>query len=101
MHFLPGEHRAPLHDHYVAGGEPTYSQRLLAIREPEQVLDLQRAVACPLRAGGATVHGYGTPHFTPGNRTPDRPRRAYIFNFSTPRPGCTAPYEIPTRPQRG
>jgi ectoine hydroxylase-related dioxygenase (phytanoyl-CoA dioxygenase family) len=94
MHFLPGEHHAPLHDHYVAGGEPTYSQRLLAIREPEKVFDLQRAVACPLRAGGATVHGYGTPHFTPGNRTPDRPRRAYIFNFSTPRPGFTAPFEI-------
>jgi hypothetical protein len=85
MHFLPGEHRAPLHEHYVAGGEPTYSQRLLAIKNPASELDLSRAIACPLRAGGATVHGYGTPHFTPGNRTKDRPRRAYIFNFSVRR----------------
>lgn len=100
MHFMPGEHRAPLHPHYVAGGDPTYSQRLLAIAQPERVFDLSRAVACPLRAGGATVHDYGTPHFTPGNRTKDRPRRAYIFNFSNPRPDFTAPYAIPQRSRR-
>jgi len=83
MHFVPGAHRRPLLEHYVASGEPDYSQRLLAIREPDAALELERAVACPLRAGGATVHNYGTPHFTSGNRTPDRPRRAYIFNFSS------------------
>jgi hypothetical protein len=84
MHFIPGAHRNPLLDHYIAGGEADYSQRLLAIREPEAALDLSAAVACPLRAGGATVHNYGTPHFTTGNRTTDRPRRAYIFNFASP-----------------
>lgn len=83
MHFVPGAHRAPLLDHYIAGGDADYSQRLLAIRHPEMALDLDTAVACPLKAGGATVHNYGTPHFTSGNRTKDRPRRAYIFNFSS------------------
>lgn len=83
MHFIPGAHREPLLDHYIAGGDADYSQRLLAIRDPEATLDLSRAVACPLKAGGATVHNYGTPHFTSGNRTADRPRRAYIFNFSS------------------
>jgi hypothetical protein len=83
MHFLPGEHRAPLLEHYVASGEPEYSQRLLAIRDADAVLDLSKAVACPLKAGGATVHNYGTPHYTSGNRTGDRPRRAYIFNFTS------------------
>ena len=83
MHFIPGQHRAPLLEHYVAAGEADYSQRLLAIRDPGDALDLRQAVACPLTAGGATVHNYGTPHFTPGNRTADRPRRAYIFNFSS------------------
>ncbi len=82
MHFVPGAHRQPLLEHYIAGGEADYTQRLLAIRDPETALDLDRAVACPLKAGGATVHSYGTPHFTSGNRTADRPRRAYIFNFS-------------------
>jgi len=84
MHFVPGRHREPMLEHYVASGEPDYSQRLLAIRDPQSQLDLRAAVACPLPAGGATVHTYGTPHYTSGNRTPDRPRRAYIFNFSTP-----------------
>ncbi len=83
MHFIPGAHRGPLLDHYIAGGDEDYSQRLLAISDPEDELDLTSAVACPLAAGGATVHSYGTPHFTSGNRTTDRPRRAYIFNFTS------------------
>lgn len=87
MHFVPGEHRLPLREHYVAGGEPDYSQRLLAIRDADVVLDLASAVACPLSAGGATVHNAATPHFTSGNRTADRRRRAYIFNFASGRRG--------------
>jgi hypothetical protein len=82
MHFIPGAHRQPLLEHYIAGGAADYTQRLLAIRDAEHKLDLNRAVACPLGAGGATVHNYGTPHFTSGNRTADRPRRAYIFNYA-------------------
>jgi hypothetical protein len=85
MNFIPGEHRSPMREHYVASGEPDYSQRLLAIRDAAAVLDLGKAVACPLKAGGATVHNYGTPHYTSGNHTTDRPRRAYIFNFSSRR----------------
>jgi len=83
MHFVPGAHLGPLLEHHIAGGDATYSQRLLAITDPGRVLDLEAAVACPLKAGGATVHNYGTPHFTSGNRTSDRPRRAYIFNFTS------------------
>lgn len=56
MHFVPGQHREPLLEHYVAGGEPTEEGRMLAIKEPERVLELAKVVACPLRAGGATVH---------------------------------------------
>ena len=85
MHFVPGVHRRPMLEHVVASGEPDYSQRLLAIRDPDAALDLSSAVACPLKAGGATVHNYGTPHFTTGNRTTDRPRRAYICNFTSRR----------------
>ena len=90
MHFVPGAHRGALLEHYVAAGEPDYSQRLLAIRDPDVRLDLSKAVACPLPAGGATVHTYGTPHYTSGNRTAHRPRRAYIFNFATSRPQARA-----------
>ena len=85
MHFMPGQHRKPLLEHYVAAGDANDQSRMLAIKEPEKAMDLTRAVACPLRAGGATVHGYSTPHFTSGNRTAERRRRAYIFNFANPR----------------
>ncbi len=85
MHFLAGEQDRPLRPHYVAGGEPTDDGRLLAIEAPERALDLSRIVACPLKAGGATAHDLGTPHFTSGNRSADRPRRAFIFNFAARR----------------
>ena len=68
----------------MAAGAPDYSQRLLAITEPDSELPLDEAVVCPLRAGGATVHSYGTPHFTGGNTSRDRRRRAYIFSFRRP-----------------
>jgi len=84
MHFVPGGHLKPLAQHHVAGGEPDDPSRLLAIDDPAAALDLASAVACPLPAGGATIHSAGTPHFTSGNRTSDRPRRAYIFNFNRP-----------------
>jgi ectoine hydroxylase-related dioxygenase (phytanoyl-CoA dioxygenase family) len=84
MHFIPGAHTKTLLPHYVAGGDPSQTNRLLAITEPETHLDFNTIVACPLPAGGATVHNYGTPHYTPPNRSADRHRRAYIFSFSNP-----------------
>jgi ectoine hydroxylase-related dioxygenase (phytanoyl-CoA dioxygenase family) len=81
MHFLPGYHKQPLLEHKVASGDPDDSTRLLAFVDPERQVDLARTVAAPLPAGGCTVHSYGTPHFTPPNRSTDRPRRAYIFNL--------------------
>ncbi|MGO9453414.1 MAG: phytanoyl-CoA dioxygenase family protein [Candidatus Binataceae bacterium] len=86
MHFVPGQHLKPLLEHYVASGDPADQSRMLAITDPETALDLSKTVACPLRVGGATVHGFATPHFTSGNRTASRRRRAYIFNFANPHP---------------
>lgn len=83
MHFLAGYHTQPLLEHYVASGQPQDSSRLLAIVDPDRQLDLEAVIPGPIAAGGVTMHSYGTPHFTPVNRTNDRPRRAYIFNFST------------------
>jgi ectoine hydroxylase-related dioxygenase (phytanoyl-CoA dioxygenase family) len=82
MHFVPGLHTQPLLAHLVASGDPHDDRRLLALTDPESQLDLSQAVAAPLRAGGATMHAYGTPHYTSPNRSVDRPRRAYIFNLS-------------------
>ncbi len=85
MHFAPGHHTKPLLQHRVASGEPAEDSRLLELVAPESQLDLEGAIACPLPAGGCTLHTYGTPHYTPPNRSAHRPRRAYIFNVATPR----------------
>jgi hypothetical protein len=84
MHFVPGRHREPLLEHYVVSGAQDYEGRLLGIVDPERTLDLTTAVACPVPAGGATLHLAGTPHYTPPNRSVDRPRRAYIINYVHP-----------------
>jgi ectoine hydroxylase-related dioxygenase (phytanoyl-CoA dioxygenase family) len=77
MHFIPGKHLSPLLPHYVASGDPNNDARLLATDQVETDL----AVACPINAGGCTIHFSGTPHYTSGNTSPDRHRRAYIFTF--------------------
>lgn len=84
MHFIPDVHTAPLLPHYVFSGDPANEGRLLAIVDPDENLDLSTAEARPLPAGGATFHYEGTPHYTPPNRSTDRPRRAYIINFEIP-----------------
>jgi Phytanoyl-CoA dioxygenase (PhyH) len=82
MHFLPGYHRQPLLEHSVTAGDPDSANRLLALVDLDHQVDLERAVAVRLRAGDATMHGYGTPHYAGPNRSTDRPRRAYIVNFT-------------------
>jgi ectoine hydroxylase-related dioxygenase (phytanoyl-CoA dioxygenase family) len=84
MHFLPGYHREPLREHHVTAGDPDDASRLLALVDPDDQVDLARAVTVPLRAGGATMHSYGTPHYAGPNRSADRPRCAYIVNFANP-----------------
>lgn len=84
MEFIPGVHQQPMPEHHVASGDPEDEGRLLAMVAPERDLDLSTAIACPLKAGSATVHGYATPHYTGPNRSKDRGRPAYIFSFANP-----------------
>lgn len=84
MEFIPGEHEKPMRPHRVASGDPDDDGRLLEIPQPGIELPLDRAVACPVTAGSATVHAYATPHYTGPNRGV-RGRRAYIFSFADDR----------------
>jgi len=74
MQFLPGSHRRGLlrHRHLE---DPIHN--LLAADEPFDPAD---AVACPLKAGGATFHHAETLHYTAPNTT-DRVRRAFPMEF--------------------
>jgi ectoine hydroxylase-related dioxygenase (phytanoyl-CoA dioxygenase family) len=85
MQFVAGHDDRPLLEHHVVSGDPTDEGRLLALVDPESQLDLSTTVVAAIRAGGATMHFYGTPHYTGPNRSADRQRRAYIFNIATTR----------------
>ena len=80
MQFVPGRHRGGADAHVVISGDPDDEGRLIGYADPDE-LRLADAVACPLSAGGATIHTVMTPHHTGPNTTLDRPRRAYIFNL--------------------
>lgn len=78
MEFLPGSHTGDVLPHQSIGNDPRVHG--LELAEP---IDTSAAVACPLPAGGATVHFSRTVHFTGHNQT-DEPRRAYIMSFALP-----------------
>lgn len=92
MEFVPGSHRGDVRRHRLA--QPDADGLVLA--DPEAEPDLVGAVACPLRAGGATVHAARTLHHAGPNRTTE-PRRALIMAFrSAPVPradGRTFPWQ--------
>ncbi|MEQ8860423.1 MAG: phytanoyl-CoA dioxygenase family protein [Pseudomonadales bacterium] len=83
MHFHPPVGEDCLLPHRVAAGDPEDDARLLGLESEAEIIEPALIVACPLAAGGVTVHDSGTLHYTPANRS-DRPRRAYIFNFANP-----------------
>jgi Phytanoyl-CoA dioxygenase (PhyH) len=79
MQFIPGSHREPIRPHHRR-------ERLPHVHALEaDDVDTSRAVACPLRAGDATVHFWRTLHYTGANLTPV-PRLAWSLEFG-PRRG--------------
>jgi ectoine hydroxylase-related dioxygenase (phytanoyl-CoA dioxygenase family) len=80
MFFVAGQHRKPLNQHYVIG-DSTMDARLLATDAFGPANEPNAGTPCPLPAGGCTIHYYGTPHYTPPNKSQTRGRRAYIFNI--------------------
>jgi hypothetical protein len=74
MQFIPHSHWGNLLPHHPVGHDPKV--HTLASYE----IDARTAVACPVKAGGATIQHGKTLHFTGPNNT-DAPRRAWIINF--------------------
>ena len=89
MQFVPGSHKLPIATHQSIGNDPRVHGLELA---PDAGVDVKTAVACPLPAGGATIHLSSTLHYTSANHT-DAPRRAYILVFHAP----SKPRETPRR----
>jgi len=77
MQFIPGSHKLDVLPHHNIGHDP----RIHGL-EVDSV-DTSKAVACPIQAGGATIHHCRTLHYAGPNRS-DIPRRAYILLFKLP-----------------
>lgn len=78
LHFVPGSHKLDVLPHHPINHDPRIHG--LEVDEP---VEMSRAVACPLRPGGATFHLARTLHYAGENHT-DAPRRAYIMMFGLP-----------------
>jgi ectoine hydroxylase-related dioxygenase (phytanoyl-CoA dioxygenase family) len=78
MEFLPGSHRQRVLRHASPGNDP----RIHALACVDN-FDETKAVACPLPAGGCTIHHTRTLHHAGPNISPN-PRRAYILAFALP-----------------
>jgi ectoine hydroxylase-related dioxygenase (phytanoyl-CoA dioxygenase family) len=80
MWFVPGSHRREVLPHHCINNDP----RIHGLEVDDA--DTSTAVACPLPAGGCTIHHNRTLHYTGPNRS-DIPRRAYILGFGmAPKP---------------
>lgn len=77
MHFVPGSHRLDVLPHRSIGGNP--SVHGLELDNPDPYAPY--AVACPVPAGGCTLHAAYTLHYT-GPNVSQSPRRAYTLVFS-------------------
>jgi ectoine hydroxylase-related dioxygenase (phytanoyl-CoA dioxygenase family) len=80
MQFVPGSHAQDVLPHHPIGNDP----RVVGLEVDDAGQRVSGVVACPLPAGGATLHHSRTLHYTGPNRT-DEPRRAYILAFGLPR----------------
>lgn len=74
MQFIPGSHKLGLLRHRQ---EDDPAENVLTVDED---VDFSKAVACPLKMGGATFHHSETLHYTAPNTT-DRPRLAFPMEF--------------------
>lgn len=77
MQFVPRSHTWEVKPHHCIGNDP----RIHGLEIDEA--DITSAVACPVGAGGATVHHNRTLHYAGPNTTPE-PRRAYILMLGLP-----------------
>jgi ectoine hydroxylase-related dioxygenase (phytanoyl-CoA dioxygenase family) len=78
LEFIPGSHRQRVLRH----ASPNNDLRVHALMCVDD-FDETEAVACPLPAGGCTIHHCRTLHHAGANTSPN-PRRAYILAFALP-----------------
>jgi ectoine hydroxylase-related dioxygenase (phytanoyl-CoA dioxygenase family) len=93
MWFVPGSHRWEVQPHHCINNDP----RIHGLEIDEA--DPSRAVACPIPAGGCTIHHNRTLHYAGPNRS-DIPRRAYILSYGLAATHRAEPRSFPWNEQK-
>lgn len=93
MQFVPRSHAQEVLPHHPIGHDP----RVHGLEV--DAADVSAAIACPIPAGGATVHHCRTLHYAGPNRSAE-PRRAYIMTFGVSAKPRNQPRDFPWRRQR-
>ena len=94
MEFIPGSHREDILPHRSPSGDVSvHALECVAPADPREI------IACPLPAGGCTIHTPRTLHGTGSNRSA-LPRYAYVLGFNTPRQRRAVPREFPWRAEK-
>jgi ectoine hydroxylase-related dioxygenase (phytanoyl-CoA dioxygenase family) len=88
MHFISGSHRGGVVPHHSIG----HDVRVHGLET--DAVDPKLAVACPLPAGGCTIHHCRTLHYAGPNRSSEA-RRAYILTFRKPPMRREMPQDFP------
>ncbi|MGH7145223.1 MAG: phytanoyl-CoA dioxygenase family protein [Planctomycetota bacterium] len=79
MQFIPGTHRWEVQPHHHINNDP----RIHGLEADAGFYDASKAVACPIPAGGCTIHPSRTFHYAGANNS-DISRRALILGFGLP-----------------
>jgi ectoine hydroxylase-related dioxygenase (phytanoyl-CoA dioxygenase family) len=90
MQFIPKSHKGPVVPHHSWKNNP----KIIALEVDDGFVIESQAVACPLDAGGATLHHSRTLHYTSGNMSAE-PRRAFILTVGTPPTKLDEPRHFP------
>lgn len=106
MQFIPGTHRLEVlphhcinHDPRIHGLEVDPVDAWPSADEYARIADFSQAVACPLPAGGCTIHHNRTLHYAGPNRS-DIPRRALILGFGLAAKPRSTPRSFPWNEQK-
>jgi hypothetical protein len=91
MAYVPGSHKGPVLPHGFPGGD----SRIHAL-ECSGTFDLQKAVSCPLPAGGCVIHTQRTVHGA-GPNVSDGDRMAYVLIFDLVPTPAMVPRAFPWR----
>lgn len=79
LHFVPGSHKMDVLPHHTIGNDP----RVHGLEVDDAESWHEKAVACEIPAGGATMHAAYMLHYAGPNRTSNA-RRAYILMHRLP-----------------